>query len=563
MPPADVAATLTEAFQGEVLGEAFFALLAECEDDAARLAEWRRLEHVERLVKERLAEALVARGLPAEEDPAKREQGRALARGLAGLEPARRRGLIASSLERGAEATRATVTSLPAELFELGAFYLAHAQALLDAFRAGSGGAAGDDPVVCFLAGTGAPEPVPVPEGLQLIPQNERYREDPAAVHAELQRRAPVHRDRQLGGLIVSGHDAVRRIVYDLSWWVDPRKARAGDPVRQFLPEDDGREPSMLFLDDPEHKRLRNLVSRSFTPRAVRELEPVVARVARELVDAIERAGEPEVDLIDALAAPLPAIAIARILGVDPARQASFKAWSVASSEAFFNPFAGEEVKRAGEAAQAALDGVFREEIDRRREAPVDDLIGRLVAAERAGDRLSESELVTLCNLLLIAGNVTTTDLIGNGVHALLGHPAEHAKLRARPELLPNAVEEMLRFDPPVQVTGRIAPRDGDIDGVPIRAGESVNVLLAAANRDPAVYPEPDRFDIERADVHHHSFGGGAHLCLGAHLARAEARAAIGELVARFPRLRASGGPLAWKQTPGFRGLAEYRVRID
>jgi hypothetical protein len=235
----------------------------------------------------------------------------------------------------------------------------------------------------------------------------------------------------------------------------------------------------------------------------------------------------------------------------------------VAASEAFFNPFAGEDLKRRGEEAQLALSQCFLSEIAKRRAESAADLIGKLVAAESEGDRLSEPELVTMCNLLLIAGNVTTTDLIGNGMCALLGHPDEHAKLRARPELIANAVEEMLRFDPPVHATGRIASRDIEIEGVPVAKGESLNVLLAAANRDPAVYPDPDRFDIERADTHHHSFGGGAHLCLGAHLARAEAQEAIGRLVARFPKLRSAGRPLAWKDTPGFRGLSEYWVRVD
>ncbi len=408
-----------------------------------------------------------------------------------------------------------------------------------------------------------ADEERPIPEGLALTPLDPVFQRDPAAVFRDLQARAPVHRDTQLGGVIVSGHDVVHRIAYDKSLFVDPRKSREGDPVRIFINEDPNREPSMLFLDDPEHKRLRGLVSRAFTPRSVAALGDVVERVATELVDAIEAEGLAEFDLIEAVAAPLPAIAIARILGVDPAKQAAFKQWSVDSSEAFFNPFADAETKQRGLDGQAALDKCFREEIAKRRESPADDLIGRLVVEECEGERLSEAELITMCGLLLVAGNVTTTDLIGNGMRALLERPEEHAKLRARPELIANAVEEMLRFDPPVQTTGRIAPQDMEIDGVHVHAGESISVILAAANRDPAIYPDPDRFDIERADTHHHAFGGGAHLCLGAHLARAEAQAAIGALVSRFPKLRPAGHELEWKKTPGFRGLALYRVRID
>jgi cytochrome P450 len=285
--------------------------------------------------------------------------------------------------------------------------------------------------------------------------------------------------------------------------------------------------------------------------------------VAEELLDQLDADGEAEFDLIDRIAAPLPAIAIARILGVDVSDQAKFKAWSVASSEAFFNPLADEATKLAGATAQTSLDALFRSEIEKRRREPADDLIGKLVEAESEGDRLNEEELVTMCQLLLVAGNVTTTDLIGNGMRNLLESPDEHAKLRERPELVANAVEEMLRFEGPVQTTGRIAPRDMEIEGVPIRKGESISVLLAAANRDPAVYPDPDCFDITREDTHHQSFGGGAHLCLGAHLARAEARAAVSALVARYPKLRPAGREVQWKMTPGFRGLAEYWVRRD
>jgi len=562
--PADPQQFLNEAYQGEVLGEAFFALMAEREDQPEHVARWHHVERLERHVKNRLRDELERLGMAAEPDPARIETGGELARGLSTLGWEKARSAIVESVRGDMAGMRETVDAVPADMQEIARLFLGHEEALLRFFESGGEVAGEDDPVGRFLAETQAPDELPIPEGLQLMPQNPPYREDPAPLNRELQRRAPVHRDRQIGGVIVSGHDVVHRVVYDLELWADPRKGREGDPVRMFVnPEENAPEPSMLFLDDPEHKRLRNLVSRAFTPRSVAELRPVVEQVATELLDAVEAEGVAEFDLIDRLAAPLPAIAIARILGVDPNEQARFKTWSVAASEAFFNPFADDDLKRRGEEAQLALSHCFLDEIAKRRAEPADDLIGKLVAAEREGDRLSEPELVTMCNLLLVAGNVTTTDLIGNGMCALLGHPDEHAKLRERPELIANAVEEMLRFDPPVHATGRIASRDIEIEGVPVAKGESLNVLLAAANRDPAVYPDPDRFDIERADTHHHSFGGGAHLCMGAHLARAEAQEAISRLVARFPRLRPAGRPLAWKDTPGFRGLSEYWVRID
>lgn len=399
-----------------------------------------------------------------------------------------------------------------------------------------------------------------LPLGIRLTPLDDAYREDPYPILAELRRRAPVVRDEEFGQWILTRHDDCERVLRDLSFWVDYRKSNENSLYERNFSKELEREPSMLSLDDPEHKRLRQLVSRAFTPRAVASWQPVVRQVASELLDAVE--GQEEFDLVRALGAPLPAIAIARLLGVDPARQADFKAWSEASVNAGFNPFASEEERALAEKARRALDECFIEEIAKRRREPADDLIGQMVTAEEEGDQLSESEIVTMCGLLLVAGNVTTSDLIGNGMRALLDDPEQFVKLRERPELLENAVEEMLRFDPPVTQSGRIAPRDVEIGGQQIRKGQSLTTVVAAANRDPEVYPDPDRFDIERADTHHQAFGGGAHLCLGGHLARLEAREAIGQLVARCPGLRRSERAHRYKRVPGFRGLAEFWVSV-
>ena len=408
------------------------------------------------------------------------------------------------------------------------------------------------------------PPPVPsddIPEGMRLMPQDPVFRERPHEVLKSLRERCPVHRDREFDRVVFSGHREVEWVVRHRNFWVDPRKARPDDPVRRFLAED--QELSMLFLDDPDHQRLRNLVSRSFTPRRAEDWRSLIREVAHELLDAVDERGETEFDLIEALAGPLPAIAIARMLGVDPSEQANFKRWSEASSAAFFNPLASPEEQRAGEEGGIALDACFRSEIAKRRGAPSDDLIGQLVAAEEGGDRLSAQEVVTMCGLLLIAGNVTTTDLIGNGTRVLLQNPEALAALRADPSKIGNTVEEMLRFDPPVTVTGRIVHENTEVDGVAIGARESVTALLSSANRDPGANPDPDRFDIDRKEIHHLSFGGGAHLCLGAHVARVEAQEAVGALVARYPHLRAVEGSEEWKQVPSFRGLARFRVRVD
>jgi cytochrome P450 len=399
------------------------------------------------------------------------------------------------------------------------------------------------------------------PSALKLMPFDEEFRKDPHPRLKELRETCPVHREPDFDRVQVSSFAEVRNMLYDKRLGVDPRESLADDPIRQFQRQDGG-EPSMLFLDDPAHARLRNLVSKSFTPRRAEGWRPEIRKVATELLDAVDARGLREFDLIAALAGPLPAIAIARILGVDPAKQADFKQWSETMSAAFFNPFRSDEDQAAAMAAGEALDAVFRAEIEGRRVEPRDDLIGQMVRAEEEGDRLTEDELVTMCNLLLVAGNVTTTDLIGNGIRVLLQHPDQLAALRDDPGLVRNAIEEMIRFDPPVVMSGRITPDEMEIQGCPVHAGESMTAHLTAANRDPAANPDPDRFDVEREGIRYLSFGGGSHLCLGAHLARVEAQEALGALVTRYPNLRSAGRDEVWKQVPGFRGLAELWLAI-
>jgi cytochrome P450 len=398
------------------------------------------------------------------------------------------------------------------------------------------------------------------PTDLELMPFDPEFREDPHPRLRELRERCPVHRASDSNRVRVANFSGCEAMVRDRKFGVDPRKSLPDDPVRMFSSE--GEEPSMLFLDDPEHARLRNLVSRAFTKRSAESWRPGVRGVAKELLDTVDARGDSEFDLIETLAAPLPAIAIARILGVDETKQADFKLWSETSSASFFNPFSSDEQKAEAERASDQLNQCFADEIEKRRREPSEDLIGQLVRAEQEGDRMSESELVTMCFLLLVAGNVTTTDLIGNGTRALLQHPAELAKLQADPGRIQNVVEEMLRFDPPVTVTGRITPDETAIAGVPVHAGESMTALLSAANRDPEANPDPDRFDTSRENIRYLSFGGGAHLCMGAHLARVEAQEAVSALVARYPKLSPAERPEVWKQTPGFRGLAEYWVSV-
>ena len=198
-----------------------------------------------------------------------------------------------------------------------------------------------------------------------------------------------------------------------------------------------------------------------------------------------------------------------------------------------------------------------------RRAAPRDDLISAMIAVEESGDQLTDSEIVSMCMLLLTAGNVTTTDLIGNGIWVLLRHPTQLKKLRDDPSIIANVVEEILRYESPVMQAVRIPMTDMEIGGCSIRRGESLMLSLAAAHRDPDQCPDPDRFDVARPDIAHHSFGGGAHFCLGAPLARLEGQLAIGAFFQRFPRARLAAEPLEWRELPAFRGLAKLWVEID
>jgi cytochrome P450 len=403
-----------------------------------------------------------------------------------------------------------------------------------------------------------------LPKGMQLTPFDPNFRDHPYEVLKSVRERAPVMYDDQFNRWYVTRFDDVRQILRDKDMSADPRKANPNSFVAKIAAMggtlNSSAPQSMLFMDDPDHRRLRGLVNKAFTLRAVEALRPRVREIAAELLAKIDT---DEFDLMPSFAGALPVIVIAEMLGIDPADRACFRRWSEVSVAAFFNPFRTPEQGNAAMQAQLELDEYFRRMIAERRAAPRADLISDMVHAEEAGNRMTDPEIVTQCNLLLIAGNVTTTDLIGNGVKALLDHPQELAKLRARPELIDNAIEEILRYDSPVTNSGRNVQRELSMRGCPMHLGDSITVSLAAANHDPEANPDPERFDIERAGIQHQSFGGGKHTCLGAPLARVEAQEGIGALLKRFPNLQPSPRGFKYRTIPSFRGLSEYWLRSD
>jgi len=393
-----------------------------------------------------------------------------------------------------------------------------------------------------------------LPEGIALTPLDEAFRTDPYAVLKRIRTATPVHEDTELKRFIYTRHDDVKAILRDSKFWSDPRKGNPGTFTRELLGGGlrDDEDPSMLLMDEPGHRRLRSLVSTSFTPAAVEQWRDRARVVVEQVLDKIDST---EFDLINDFAGPVPTVVIAELLGIDPSMHEKFKYWSDESVKVSFNPFASEDERVVGEAAGKSLEQFFVTEIEARRNDMGDDLISDMIRAETDGDKLSDAEMVRQCNLLLIAGNVTTTDLIGNGMKALLENPDQLQHLRDDPSMIKNAVEEMLRYDSPVVNSGRIANRDINIAGCPVQKGESLSTSLAAANRDPNAYHSPDKFDIARIDNHHQSFGGGRHLCLGAHLARVEAQEAILGLLGRYPYLAISNKGYTYHAIPSFRGM--------
>ncbi len=397
------------------------------------------------------------------------------------------------------------------------------------------------------------------PTGLALTALDPDFSEDPYPILARLRETEPVHYDAMLKRYVLTRHADVNAILRDLSLWSDPRKANPDTFTRTFLSRAgrEDEEPSMLLMDDPDHRRLRELVNRSFTPRAVERWREHVRGIAERLAADLP---DGPFDLIERYADPIPSVVIAEMMGLDTSSYADFKAWSNVSVAVGFNPMPTEDQMREAERAEQALDAFFREEIAKRHASPGEDLISDMVTVEEQGDRLTEDEIVRHCNLLLIAGNVTTTDLIGNAVKSLIDFPEQQAKLCADLDLVGEAADETLRFDPPVTNSGRVASRDMEFHGVKIAKGETLSVSLAAANHDPRVHPDPDAFDLDRADKSTLAFGGGRHFCLGSHLAKVEAQEALRALYGRLGPLRLGPGGGERASIPSFRGFVRLEV---
>jgi cytochrome P450 len=355
--------------------------------------------------------------------------------------------------------------------------------------------------------------------------------------------------------------DAVAVLLDDERFVRDPALALTPDELSALnsgMPEGMAFiENHMLNKDGEDHRRLRRLVTKAFTPRMVEQLRPRIEEIADELIDTVESRGE--MDLVDDFAFPLPITVIAELLGIPVADRDRFRRWTNAIITPALTP---EEMAQFGAVVDEFVT-YLRELFERRRSTPGDDLISALLQVEEGGDTLSEEELFSMVVLLIIAGHETTVSLIGNAVLALLQHPEQRDVLESDPIRMSHAIEELLRFDGPVERTlNRWAAVDVELGGQTIRRGEGVIVILGSADRDASRFPDPDTLDFAREDVKHLAFGRGSHYCLGAPLARLEAEIALTTLLRRLPGLRLgmSVEELCWRPTPLFRSLASLQV---
>lgn len=316
---------------------------------------------------------------------------------------------------------------------------------------------------------------------------------------------------------------------------------------------------ALLFLDAPDHPRIRKVLNAGFRPDVIQGLVPHIDQIITDLLDQVEASDN--FDFIQTVARPLPVHVIAKLMGIERTQRDDFMAWSEDLAVFIGTALPTREQARRAQTSLLAMSRYFETLLALKRQTPGDDLVSRLVRAEAAGEIQGGAELLAQCAMLLFAGHETTRHLLGSGLQALLTHPAQWRHLQQEPALLPGAVREMLRFDSPVQYTGRRVATDLMLHGQQLRRGELVLPLIGAANRDPARYPQPDTFDITRNDGSSLSFGSGPHVCIGAALTRMEAEMVFGHLLRRWPDLSLLNATPHWGHNPAYRGLMTLPLR--
>ncbi len=384
---------------------------------------------------------------------------------------------------------------------------------------------------------------------------------NPYPLYHKLRSEDPVHWDRFLHTWVVTRYPDVLNVLHSFSAERTPTPEQLTamglsglNAIAKVMVK------QMLFMDAPAHTRLRGLASVAFTPQKVRVLKSHIQEIADSLLDRMQ--ARREMDVIADFAAPLPAIVTAEMLGVPTEDHLNLKKWSADFAEMLGNfQHNPDRIPRVLESTNN-LTTYFRDAIAKMRENPREGLIHSFMTAELEGDRLTEEEIIANCVVTMVGGQETTTNLIGNGLLTLMRNPDQLARLRDEPNLLTSAVEELLRYESPSQHTGRIAREDVEMGGKQIRKGQAVMAIMAAANRDPERFPNPDEVILDRADNKHLAFGWSSHFCFGAPLARMEGQIAFETLLRRLPDLEIMPGPLTWRTNSGLRGLTALPVRF-
>jgi pimeloyl-[acyl-carrier protein] synthase len=384
---------------------------------------------------------------------------------------------------------------------------------------------------------------------------------NPYPLYARLRSEDPVHWDPFLHAWTITRYDDVTHVLKSFSADRTPTPAQLGamglekvGPIAQMMVK------QMLFMDAPFHTRIRRLAAYAFTPARVSILRGQIQNIMDSLIDSLS--GRSEFDVIAEIASPLPAIVTAHMLGVPASDHRQLKLWSADFAEMLgnfqHNPNRIDQILKTVE----GLTDYFHRAIADQRKTPTNGLIDAFLNAEENGDRLTEEEIIANCVVTMVGGQETTTNLIGNGLLTLFRNPEAKEQLTKDPELLPSAVEELLRYESPSQHTGRIAPADVEMGGQVIRKGQAVLAVMAAANRDPERFPDPDCLDLTRPDNRHRAFGWAAHFCFGAPLARIEAQIAFGTILSRVSDLELKTDSPQWRFNLGLRGLVELPVQF-
>nr|WP_315227918.1 cytochrome P450 [uncultured Albidiferax sp.] len=386
---------------------------------------------------------------------------------------------------------------------------------------------------------------------------------NPYPAYQALREAGPLHWSTEFfgGAWLLTRHTDVEQVLRDPRFsaqrtggWVTDREETKGELAgfQQLFAR------AMLFLDAPDHTRIRKVLNAGFKPAQIQALDPFIAQTVAELLDAVGDA--PRFDFMQAVARQLPTRVIAKMMGIEKAANADFAVWSDDLAVFIGAPLATHQQARRAQASLLAMGRYFEQMIAERRQNPGDDLVSRLLQAEADGALLNHAELLAQCAMLLFAGHETTRNLLGNGLRALLAHPDQWQRLQQNPSMVPSAVRELLRFDSPVQYTGRRVATDLQLHGQTLRRGDLVVPLIGSSNRDPARHAVPDQLDVAGRDGASISFGTGPHVCIGALLTRIEAEITFRQVLQRWPNLRLADGPPQWADNPAYRGLLSLDV---